>query len=263
MKICGIIIGFLLIAQRCVATDDWWQNTVFYQIYPRSFMDSNGDGVGDIKGITSKLWHLKEAGIEATWLSPIFKSPMVDFGYDIADYRKIHEEYGTMEDFEELIKKANELGIRIILDFVPNHTSDQHEWFQKSVNREPGYEDYYVWHDGLIAEGGEAVPPNNWISVFYGSAWTYHPVRQQFYLHQFTKEQPDLNFRNVKVREEMKDVLRFWLAKGVAGFRIDAVNHLYEDEEFQDEPASGRDSDPMNYNFLDHFYTKDLVSYSF
>lgn len=243
-----------------LTNDQWWRKTVFYQIYPRSFKDSNGDGIGDLKGITSKLDHLKATGIDATWLSPIFQSPMIDFGYDISDYKAIHAEYGTMDDFHELISKAKELGIKIILDFVPNHTSDQCEWFIKSANREAGYEDYYVWRDGLVSDDGEAVPPNNWVSVFYGSAWTYHPIRKQFYLHQFTKEQPDLNFRNPKVKDEMKDVLRFWLDKGVDGFRIDAVNHLFEDEEFKDEPASGKETDPLSYDFLDHIYTKDLVN---
>lgn len=257
------IIIFIISGVIASDDDDWWKKTVFYQIYPRSFKDSNDDGIGDLKGITSKLEHLKETGIGATWLSPIFASPMIDFGYDIADYKAIHTEYGTMEDFDELIAKAKELRIRIILDFVPNHTSDQHEWFIKSANREPGYEDYYIWRDGLVTDGdaaAAAVPPNNWVSVFYGSAWSYHPVRKQFYLHQFTKEQPDLNFRSAKVVDEMKDVLRFWLEKGVDGFRIDAVNHLFEDDEFKDEPASGQETDPLNYGFLDHIYTKDLVS---
>ncbi|XP_050079089.1 uncharacterized protein LOC126565930 [Anopheles maculipalpis] len=243
-------------------SDEWWQRTVFYQIYPRSFMDSNGDGVGDLRGITSRLVHLKDAGIGATWLSPIFLSPMVDFGYDITDYTAIQPEYGTMEDFEALLAEADRLGIKIILDFVPNHTSDQCEWFQRSVAREAPYTDYYVWHDGRedpSASNGTRLPPNNWQSVFYGSAWTLHPVRGQYYLHQFTAQQPDLNFRNPAVVEEMRDVLRFWLRKGVAGFRIDAVNHLFEVEGFPDEPETGTDRDPLSYGFTHHIYTKDLL----
>ncbi|XP_053692700.1 maltase 2-like [Sabethes cyaneus] len=237
----------------------WWQDTVFYQIYPRSFMDSNGDGIGDIQGITSKLSHLADAGIGATWLSPIFRSPMVDLGYDIADYTQIQPEYGTMEDFDEMLLEANRLGIKIVLDFVPNHSSDQCEWFQRSVARDPEYEDFYVWHNGRMNPGGgPPLPPNNWQSVFYGSAWTFHPERGQFYLHQFTKEQPDLNFRNPAVVERMNDVMRFWLAKGVAGFRIDAVNHLFEVEDFRDEPETGTDTDPLSYGFTHHYYTKDL-----
>jgi alpha-glucosidase len=166
---------------------------------------------------------------------------MVDFGYDISDYFAIQPEYGTMADFEALVEEARKIGVRVIMDFVPNHTSDQCEWFVKSVNREPGYEDFYIWHDGYEnpADTDDRLPPNNWVSVFHGSAWTYHPQRKQFYLHQFTKEQPDLNFRNPAVVEKMKEVMRFWLAKGVAGFRID-------------------DTDPFSYGFLHHHYTKDL-----
>ncbi|XP_058816112.1 maltase 2-like [Topomyia yanbarensis] len=238
---------------------DWWQDTVFYQIYPRSFMDSDGDGIGDLRGITAKLSHLADAGIGATWLSPIFLSPMVDFGYDIADYTRIQPEYGTMADFEAMVAEANRLGIKIVLDFVPNHSSDQCEWFQRSAARDPLYENFYVWHDGKESEdGGEPAPPNNWQSVFYGSAWTFHPGRGQYYLHQFTKEQPDLNFRNPAVVERMNDVMRYWLAKGVAGFRIDAVNHLYEVEDFRDEPETGTDRDPLSYGFTHHYYTKDM-----
>uniref|UniRef100_A0A1S4GZS2 alpha-glucosidase n=1 Tax=Anopheles gambiae TaxID=7165 RepID=A0A1S4GZS2_ANOGA len=260
------IMLLLAISQTTGATppsnDDWWQRTVFYQIYPRSFMDSNGDGVGDLRGITSRLEHLKDAGIGATWLSPIFRSPMVDFGYDIADYTAIQPEYGTMEDFEALLAEAKRLGIKIILDFVPNHTSDQCEWFRRSVAREHPYTDYYVWQDGRVDPNGNGtarLPPNNWQSVFYGSAWTLHPDRGQYYLHQFTAQQPDLNFRNPAVVDEMREVLRFWLRKGVAGFRIDAVNHLFEADGFPDEPETGTDRDPLSYGFTHHIYTKDLL----
>ncbi|XP_063700850.1 maltase 2-like isoform X2 [Culicoides brevitarsis] len=238
---------------------DWWQKTVFYQIYPRSFKDSNGDGIGDIDGITSKLEYLKETGVDAIWLSPIFFSPMVDFGYDIADYYKIHPEYGNIDDFDVMMDKAKLLDIKVILDFVPNHTSDQHEWFKRSVDRETIYEDYYIWHDGIPnPKGGQPLPPNNWVSVFYGSAWEYHPVRHQYYLHQFTKQQPDLNFRNPRVIEEMNSILRFWLGRGVSGFRIDAVNHLFEVEDFADEPPTGKVTDPLSYEFLHHYHTTDL-----
>ncbi|XP_043064636.1 LOW QUALITY PROTEIN: maltase 2 [Drosophila ficusphila] len=237
---------------------DWWQHTVFYQIYPRSFKDSNGDGIGDLKGITSKLPYLADTGITSTWLSPIFQSPMVDFGYDISDYKQIQPEYGTMQDFEELIDKAFELGIRIILDFVPNHSSDQHEWFKKSAARDPEYEDFYVWEDGILLENGTRLPPNNWPSVFYGSAWEWHEGRKQYYLHQFTKEQPDLNYRNPKVVQAMDDVILFWLEKGVSGFRIDAVNHLFEDESLKDEPLSGKSQDPNSYDYTKHIYSRDL-----
>lgn len=237
---------------------EWWQNGLFYQIYPRSFKDSNGDGVGDLKGIIEKLPYLKELGIDGAWLSPIFKSPMVDHGYDIEDFYSIDPLFGTNADAEELFKKAKELGIKIILDFVPNHTSNQSQWFLKSIDKHPEYKDYYIWHDGKRLPSGERLPPNNWVSVFYGSAWTWNAKRQQFYLHQYAKEQPDLNFRNPKVVEEMKNVLRFWLKKGAAGFRIDAISHLYEDAHFPDEPPSNLTNDPLSYEYLRHDYTKDL-----
>ncbi|XP_032595167.1 maltase 2 isoform X2 [Drosophila grimshawi] len=237
---------------------DWWQHAVFYQIYPRSFKDSNGDGIGDLQGIISKLPYLAETGITATWLSPIFQSPMVDFGYDISDFKSIQSEYGSMSDFEELVHTAARLGIKIILDFVPNHSSNQHEWFKKSAARAAGFEDYYVWADGQLDELGVRQPPNNWQSVFYGSAWEWNEQRKQYYLHQFTKEQPDLNFRNPVVVQAMDEVLLFWLNKGVAGFRIDAVNHLFENETLPDEPLSGQSTDPLSYDYTKHIYTKDL-----
>lgn len=242
-----------------ITPKDWWQKTIFYQIYPRSFMDSDGDGIGDLRGITSKLHHLVDAGIGAAWLSPIFESPMVDFGYDISDFKAIHHEYGTMEDFDELIAEAKALGLKIILDLVPNHSSDWCEWFQRSINRESGYDDYYIWHDGVIDENGERKPPNNWVSVFYGSAWTWNDQRGQYYFHQFTKEQPDLNYRNPAVKQEMTDVIAFWLYKGVDGFRVDAINHMFENEDLLDEPVTGTDPDPNSYGYLQHYHTKDLV----
>lgn len=163
---------FLLSATPAVSSSDWWQDTVFYQIYPRSFMDSDGDGVGDLRGITSRLQHLADAGIGATWMSPIFKSPMVDFGYDIEDYMAIQPEYGSMEDFDALMEEANRLGIRVVLDFVPNHSSDRCEWFRRSAAREPGYEDFYVWHDGKEnPDGGQPLVPNNWVGDFPRRSW--------------------------------------------------------------------------------------------
>ncbi|XP_030556539.1 maltase 1 [Drosophila novamexicana] len=236
---------------------NWWRHEVFYQIYPRSFKDSDGDGIGDLKGITSKLQYFVDTGITAIWLSPIYKSPMVDFGYDISDYRDIQPEYGTLEDFDELIAKANQLGIKVILDFVPNHSSDEHEWFKKSAAREPGYEDFYVWEDGTLSDNDTHVPPNNWVSVFSGSAWQWHEERQQFYLRQFTSGQPDLNYRNPAVVQAMDEVLLYWLQKGVAGFRIDAVIYIYEDEQLRDEPLSGSTSDPNSVDYLEHIYTRN------
>lgn len=238
---------------------DWWQSAIVYQIYPRSFLDSDGDGVGDLRGITSKLQYLTETGVQAVWLSPIYRSPMVDFGYDISDFRAIHYEFGTMADFDDMIAEAYRLGLKVLLDLVPNHSSDQCEWFLRSAARDPDYADYYVWHDGVPDEFGVPQPPNNWLSVFHGAAWTWHPQRGQFYLHQFTKEQPDLNYRNAMVVQEMEDVMAFWLDRGVSGFRVDAVNHLYEVEDLRDEPPSGAVADPEDYEFLHHYYTRDLV----
>lgn len=196
----------------------WWHDAVIYQIYPRSFCDSNGDGMGDIPGIISKLDKLQALGVDAVWISPLYKSPQVDNGYDIADYKAIDPMFGTMEDFDRLVAEARRRGIRIIMDLVVNHTSDAHEWFQKSRHREKGYEDYYIWRD----------KPNNWGGFFGGGAWDYDEVRKQYYLHLFAKEQPDLNWHNPRIMEEVQDILRFWLDKGVAGFRCDVINIIWK-----------------------------------
>ncbi|XP_037823517.1 maltase A3-like [Lucilia sericata] len=243
------------------AASKWWQTASFYQIYPRSFKDSDGDGVGDLKGITEKLDYLKEINITATWLSPIFKSPMADFGYDIANFYEIDPLFGSMQDFENLMKKAQQLGIKIILDFVPNHSSDECEWFKRSAEKDPFYKDFYIWHPGKIIDGVRH-PPTNWVSVFRGSAWEWHEGRQEYYFHQFVKKQPDLNYRNPIVQATMKDVLRFWLHKGVAGFRIDAVPHIFErapdaEGNLPDEPRNPSVQDPDDYGYLQHIYTVD------
>ncbi|XP_050302468.1 maltase 1-like [Anthonomus grandis grandis] len=237
---------------------DWWQNAVVYQIYPRSFRDSNNDGVGDLRGIIEKIDHLIDLEVDAIWLSPIYKSPMIDNGYDISDYRTIDEVFGNMDDFMELLDKYHKAGIKVLLDFVPNHTSDQHEWFNKSVSKEPGYEDYYIWAAPKLNENGTRSPPNNWLSVFDNSAWTWNEQRQEYYFHQFYSAQPDLNFRNAKVQQELKDVMAYWLDMGVDGFRIDAVPHIYEDAELKDEPVNPDSGlNPTDYNYLNHIYTKD------
>ncbi|XP_055710288.1 maltase 2-like [Phlebotomus papatasi] len=237
---------------------DWYEKAIFYQIYPRSYMDSDGDGVGDLRGITSKLDHLADLGVAGTWLSPIFTSPMKDFGYDIANFTEVDPVFGTMDDIKELFTQAKQRGIKIILDFVPNHSSNLCKWFEWSENRENGYDDWYVWRDPKAWVDGQPVPPTNWVSVFYGPAWTFSEKRQQFYLHQFDYQQPDLNFRNPVVVEAMKDVLRFWLELGADGFRVDAINHLFEIEELLDEPINTwGNTDPNDYGYLDHIYTKD------
>ncbi|XP_055852356.1 maltase A2 [Episyrphus balteatus] len=262
-RLIKLIITFTLLSVSSCGAADWWEDSSLYQIYPRSWKDSNGDGIGDLNGITEKLEYLKEIGITATWLSPIFKSPMSDFGYDISNFYEVDPIFGTLDDFDALIKKAKKIGIKIILDFVPNHSSDECEWFQKSIERKDGYENFYVWENGFDdpKNPGKKLPPSNWVSIFGGKMWTWNEKRQQFYLHQFQAKQPDLNYKNPKVREEMLKVLKFWLDRGVDGFRIDAVPHIFEkvndDGTYPDEPLSGATSDPDSYDYLTHIYTKD------
>ncbi|XP_015432639.1 PREDICTED: alpha-glucosidase-like [Dufourea novaeangliae] len=236
---------------------EWWRTMSLYQIYPRSFKDSNGDGVGDLKGIKSKLNHLPESNIDAFWVSPIYPSPMVDFGYDISNFVDIDPIFGTIQDFEDLLDTAHNMSLKMIMDLVPNHSSDKHEWFQKSLQNIEPYTDYYVWRNGTVLENGTVVPPNNWVSVFAGSAWTWRMERQAYYLHQFAPEQPDLNFNNENVVREMQDVMRFWLNKGVDGFRVDAILHLCEDDRFLDEPLSGDTNNPNDYGYTVKTFTKD------
>ena len=213
----------------------WWQRGIIYQVYPRSFMDSNGDGVGDLRGLISRLDYLRGLGVDAVWLSPIFPSPMKDFGYDVSDYTGIHPLFGTLEDFDLLIREAHAHKIKLVLDFVPNHTSDQHPWFIESrSSRDNLKRDWYIWRDSAPSGG----PPNNWLSNFGGSAWEYDPKTEQYYYHAFLREQPDLNWRNSQVIEAMLNVLRFWLERGVDGFRVDVLWHLIKDEQFRDNPVN-------------------------
>ncbi|MDY7076179.1 MAG: alpha-glucosidase [Chloroflexota bacterium] len=211
----------------------WWQKAVFYQIYPRSFADSNGDGIGDIPGVIERLDYLQELGIGGIWLSPHYPSPIYDCGYDISDYTSVAPEYGTLDDFERLLGEAHQRGIRVILDLVLNHTSDQHSWFVESrSSRDSPRRDWYIWRDG---RGGG--PPNNWYSCFGGSAWEYDQVTDQYYYHHFFKEQPDLNWRNPEVERAMFDAVRFWLDLGVDGFRLDAIGTIFEDPALPDQTA--------------------------
>lgn len=226
-------------------------------------MDSNGDGVGDLQGIKSKIAYVKGLGMDGVWLSPIMKSPQADFGYDISDYRDIHYEYGTLEDFEELLEECNRNNLKLILDFVPNHSSDEHDWFKKSESRVPGYENYYIWRDGKHDNHTNLmVPPTNWVSFFRYSAWRWSNIRKQFYLHQFHYKQPDLNYRDPRLVQEMKDVLTYWLQKGVGGFRIDIIVCLFEtlnaDGSFPDEPIGDPGCGVDDFCYLDHIYTQDL-----
>ena len=230
----------------------WWRDGVIYQIYPRSFKDSNADGIGDLQGIISKLNYLQELGIDAIWLSPISPSPDVDFGYDVADYCAIDKKFGTMKDFDELLKKAHQKDIHIIMDLVLNHTSDQHLWFQESKkSKDNPYRDYYLWRDPQ--EDGS--PPNNWLSVFGGSGWEFDEKTGQYYFHQFFKEQPDVNWRNPVVRKAMLDVFKFWLDKGVDGFRLDVFSCYFKDGEFRSNPSKLIGIRP--YDRMVHLYDAD------
>lgn len=215
------------------ARHTWWQHGIIYQVYPRSFQDSNNDGIGDLNGIAARLDYLQWLGIDCVWLSPIFASPMADFGYDISDYRTIHTLFGTMKDFDQLLEQVHQRGMKLLLDLVPNHTSDQHPWFLESrSSKDNPKRDWYIWHEGK--EDGSV--PNNWLSVFGGAAWEWDGHTRQYYYHAFLKEQPDLNWRNPQVQEAMLDVMRFWLKKGVDGFRVDVMWHMIKDFQLRDNP---------------------------
>lgn len=216
-----------------MAKTRWYKDAIIYQIYPRSFCDSNGDGIGDIRGIISKLDYLKELGINCVWLSPCYKSPNDDNGYDISNYRDIMDEFGTLEDWQEMIDGMHARGIRLIMDLVVNHTSDEHEWFKQArSSKDNPYRDYYIWHKGKGKDGRK--PPNNWTSRFTGSAWEYDEKTGEFYLHLFSKKQPDLNWDNPKVRQEVIDICNYWFEKGVDGFRCDVITYISKDKNFPD-----------------------------
>ncbi len=225
---------------------NWWKNAVIYEIYPRSFQDSNADGIGDLNGITSRLDYLQALGIDAIWLTPIYPSPQIDFGYDISDYRAIDSQYGTLADFDRLVTEARKHNIGIIMDLVLNHTSDKHPWFRESAtSRTNPKADWYIWRDAKMVNGHRE-PPNNWISVFGHSAWEWDPARKQYYYHRFYIQQPDLNWNNPEVRKAMYDVERFWIGRGAAGFRLDAITSLFEDPTFSDEDyLLGSDGKPL------------------
>ena len=236
----------------------WWRGAVIYQVYPRSLMDSNGDGVGDLPGIIDKLDYIASLGVDAIWISPFFKSPMKDFGYDISDYRNVDPLFGHLDDFDRLIAKAHQLGLKVVIDQVLSHTSDQHQWFIESrENKVNDKADWYVWADAK--QDGTA--PNNWMSIFGGCGWQWEPRRQQYYLHNFLVSQPDLNFHNPNVRQAVLENVEFWLKRGVDGFRLDAINFCYHDKELRNNPAKpinerqGRGfSEDNPYAFQYHYY---------
>ncbi|MDN3955604.1 glycoside hydrolase family 13 protein [Sporolactobacillus laevolacticus] len=246
---------------------DWWKKSVVYQVYPKSFKDTNGDGIGDIPGIIEKLPYIKELGADVIWLNPIYKSPYVDNGYDISDYKEVHEDFGTMDDFDELLKKAHEMGLKIILDLVVNHTSSEHPWFKKSKESTLNqYRDYYIWKH---AKNGEL--PTNWGSSFGGSTWEYVDAVGQYYLHLFAKEQPDLNWENPKVREEVYEIMRYWLNKGIDGFRMDVINLISKKPEYPNGEVinrkiygsyyDGAANGPRVHEFLNEMNQKVLSHY--
>lgn len=236
----------------------WWKHAVIYEIYPRSFQDSNGDGVGDLNGVTERLDYLQALGVDAIWIAPMYPSPQVDFGYDISDYENVDPQYGTLKDFDRLVAEAKQRNIRVILDMVLNHTSDKDKWFIESASsRTNPKRDWYVWSDGKPGPNGTPLPPNNWESLFGGSAWQYMPQTKSFYYHKFYKQQPDLNWRNPEVEKAMFGVMRFWLDRGVAGFRLDAIPTLFEDKQLRDEPVTGGTNAQGDPN-LNHIYTDNL-----
>ncbi|MEO5806688.1 alpha-glucosidase family protein [Devosia sp.] len=239
---------------------DWWRGAVIYQIYPRSYQDQNGDGVGDLAGIVSRLDYVADLGVDAIWLSPVFTSPMKDFGYDVSDYRNIDPSFGTLEDFDNLLKKAHSLGLKVIIDQVISHSSDKHAWFAESrQNRTNAKNDWYVWAD----PNPDGTPPNNWLSIFGGSAWSWDGRRMQYYMHNFLVSQPDLNFHNRDVQDALLDDMRFWLGRGVDGFRLDTVNFYFCSLGLESNPVvkaedfNASTAPAVNpYNFQEHIYDK-------
>jgi alpha-glucosidase len=232
----------------------WWQTGIIYQVYPRSFQDSNGDGVGDLNGIHQRLDYLRSLNVKTVWLSPIYPSPMHDFGYDVADYVAVHPLFGTLADFDRLLAAVHERDMKLVLDLVPNHTSDEHAWFVESrSSRANPKRDWYIWRDPA-PDGG---PPNNWLSFFGGPAWTYDEQTQQYYLHQFVRQQPELNYRNPEVLAAMLDAMRFWLDKGVDGFRIDVIWLMVKDALLRSEPADPNWDGVTPHASLQHIYSAD------
>jgi len=254
------LISLLYLALTTHGEQTWWGSTSIYQVYPLSLQDSDGDGYGDLQGIVSRMGYFQELGIETIWLTPIYASPMKDFGYDVSNYLDINPIFGDIEDFKAMLAAAHDAGLRVLMDFVPNHSSSEHDWFIRSVANESPYSDYYVWVDPLYYVDDIPMPPTNWLSKVRTSAWEWVEERQQFYYHQYQSAQPDLNYRNKAVIQEMKDILDFWLDLGIDGVRMDAVSHLIEDDGLHDEPASNNPDavDDLDWKSLEHIYTNNL-----
>ncbi|XP_022429650.1 neutral and basic amino acid transport protein rBAT [Delphinapterus leucas] len=258
LVLIGATIGIIAISPKCL---DWWQAGPMYRIYPRSFKDSDKDGNGDLKGIQDKLDYITTLNIKTVWITSFYKSSLKDFRHGVEDFREIDPIFGTMKNFENLVAAIHDKGLKLIIDFIPNHTSDKHAWFQWSRNRTGKYTDYYIWHDCTRANG-KTIPPNNWLSVYGNSSWHFDEVRNQCYFHQFMKEQPDLNFRNPDVQEEIKEIIQFWLSKGVDGFSFDAVQFLLEAKHLRDEAQVNKNQVPdtvTHYSELYHDFTTTQV----
>ncbi|XP_063117655.1 amino acid transporter heavy chain SLC3A1 isoform X1 [Rattus norvegicus] len=254
----GATIAIIIISPKCL---DWWQAGPMYQIYPRSFKDSDKDGNGDLKGIQEKLDYITALNIKTIWITSFYKSPLKDFRYAVEDFKEIDPIFGTMKDFENLVAAVHDKGLKLIIDFIPNHTSDKHPWFQSSRTRSGKYTDYYIWHNCTHANG-VTTPPNNWLSVYGNSSWQFDEERKQCYFHQFLKEQPDLNFRNPAVQEEIKEIIKFWLSKGVDGFSFDAVKFLLEAKDLRNEIQVNTSQIPdtvTRYSELYHDFTTTQV----
>ncbi|HSX75865.1 MAG TPA: alpha-glucosidase [Shinella sp.] len=244
-----------------VPDKDWWRGAVIYQIYPRSYQDTNGDGIGDLRGIAERLAHVASLGVDAIWISPFFTSPMKDFGYDVSDYQDVDPIFGVLADFDALIAEAHRLNIRVMIDLVLSHTSDKHPWFVESRSRRTNPRaDWYVWADSKP----DGTPPNNWLSIFGGSAWQWDPTRLQYYMHNFLTSQPDLNLHNPDVQDALLSVARFWLERGVDGFRLDTINFYFHDKELRDNPSlaperrNAQTAPAVNpYNYQEHLYDKN------
>ncbi|XP_009811365.2 amino acid transporter heavy chain SLC3A1 [Gavia stellata] len=251
-------IAIIALSPKCL---DWWQASPIYQIYPRSFKDSNMDGNGDLKGIQEKLDHITYLNIKTIWITSFYKSPLKDLGYGAEDFYDIDPMFGSMSDFENLLAAIHDRGLKVIMDLIPNHTSDKHRWFQLSRNRTGKYTDYYIWQD-CVRAAGSITPPNNWVSIFGNSSWQFDDVRKQCYFHQFGKEQPDLNFHNLAVQQEIHDIIKFWLGKGIDGFSFSAVKFLLEATHLRDEPQVNKSQNPESitaYSQLYHDYTTTQV----